>query len=483
MMSTDPRLDPQQQGSARRQDILRSLKEATEGLELYRPEASALPKSLVEGESERIQALRRGRRLRPADDRVGMITLSEIDGVYVWHDGMAPLEPPRTPSSSWSRTDTIPPLQRRSRAFSRQPPRVVEQFKFEKLEPSKVGEFLVALDNKLTPGQQLKIWNGGALAPCAKPTAEKAVLLLVHGTFSNTQHLFDQLNGYPEGREFLAKAATAYDQILAFDHPTVSVSPVLNAVELARLFQPLGPKVSIDVICHSRGGLVTRWWAEILARGCKIRRVIFVAAPLAGTSLAAPPRLRSALNLLTNIGNILGNAAMAASVAVPFLTFSVGIMKVLSSITGVMGRTPLVDAVVAMIPGLACQSQIRNNFELNCLRNGSRPKVPEYFAVKASFQPEEVGWKFWRCFVDLKGRAAALGADLIFREPNDLVVNTESMTQLFEKPAIDGGGLGNGQIINAKNTYDFGVSPTVFHTNYFQQPKTIERFRAWLCLD
>ena len=40
---------------------------------------------------------------------------------------------------------------------------------------------------------------------------------------------------YP-GRVFLDKAAEHYDQILGYDHFTLSVTPLVNAVDLARRF-------------------------------------------------------------------------------------------------------------------------------------------------------------------------------------------------------------------------------------------------------
>ena len=39
---------------------------------------------------------------------------------------------------------------------------------------------------------------------------------------------------FDEGRTFLARAAAHYDRVLAFDHPTLSVSPILNALDLAQ---------------------------------------------------------------------------------------------------------------------------------------------------------------------------------------------------------------------------------------------------------
>ena len=107
------------------------------------------------------------------------------------------------------------------------------------------------------------------------------------------------------GRYFLSKAAKQYEQVLGFEHHTVSRTPLINAAELARKFAD--SDAEIDIVCHSRGGLVTRWFCESLDRQiARKRRVVFVGCPLQGTSLADPRSLRHGLNLLTNVGKLLG---------------------------------------------------------------------------------------------------------------------------------------------------------------------------------
>lgn len=115
----------------------------------------------------------------------------------------------------------------------------------------------------------------------AKPAATGRILLFVHGTFSKSEALFDQLNdpNFPAGRDFLGRALQHYAQVLAFNHPTISVSPLLNALDLARLLADTA--ADIDVVCHSRGGLVTRWWLEAFDRGPGRRRVVLVGSPFA----------------------------------------------------------------------------------------------------------------------------------------------------------------------------------------------------------
>ena len=88
-------------------------------------------------------------------------------------------------------------------------------------------------------------------------------LLFVHGTFVGADSMLAELAA-PGGRglELLGRVTQGkkYDRVLFFDHPTLSVSPVINALELGRAMA--GSSGQIDVVAHSRGGLVVRWWLE-----------------------------------------------------------------------------------------------------------------------------------------------------------------------------------------------------------------------------
>jgi pimeloyl-ACP methyl ester carboxylesterase len=419
----------------KRKVLLDSLDQAVADLEIYQPAIA------FDGEPS-IRNLRRGRR-RGLEDKIGMITLTEVDGVLHWEEGAGVIRAPGRRA-------------RRGAALSGQ---IVTQYRFEKLDPSRVGEFLDKLDKKLTPNQGLRKWKEGELIPVAKPEASKRALVFIHGTFSNNDNLFEQLNSIKDGRDLLGRALERYDEVLAFDHPTLGVSPILNAVDLESLFSQC--KADVDVVAHSRGGLVARWWMEGFKADGRECRAVMVGAPLAGTSLAAPPKLRGALSYITNVGRALSAVAGAASAAIPFMSVAAGILKVVSSITSFTASTPLVDAAVAMIPGLAGQSRVGNNPELLRLRKNDGPG-PVYFAVKSNFEPSDSGWAFLRRFIKWKQTAADLGADLVFESDNDLVVDTASMTDLSDSVRIPDASV-----------YDFKTTDRVHHTNYFSQPETV----------
>ena len=336
--------------------------------------------------------------------------------------------------------------------------RLVGRKEYVALEPNEIGKYLEELDKQLTPTRGLRQWDASCNALTASPaiTKDDNILLIIHGTFSKSDHIFDDLRKAPNGLEFLGRAAKRYKQILSFDHPTVSVSPMLNALDLRdALGESTGP---IDIVCHSRGGLVARWWMEALdPHPTRSKRCVFVASPLGGTSLAAPPRLRAGLNALANLSRLLGTSGMA----VPLMKAPAAILRVIGSVVGVASRIPLVDAAVAMIPGLASQSRTSNNAEL--IRLNGRTQNAQYFFVRSDFQSTSPGWDIFRVIREAKIRTAETAADFfVFPGQNDLVVDCDSMTGV---PGIT---------LGPANLCDFGTNDNVYHTNYFEKRGTVD---------
>jgi len=126
---------------------------------------------------------------------------------------------------------------------------VVHSFQFLEVPPNQVIEALAKLDDALTPTRGLRRWRNGAGVAIAKAPAGR-LLLLVHGTFSKGEMFFEELAATQEGQAFLATAEQTYDAVLTFDHPTLSMSPWLNALDLSRALD--GADGPIDVICQPR---------------------------------------------------------------------------------------------------------------------------------------------------------------------------------------------------------------------------------------
>jgi pimeloyl-ACP methyl ester carboxylesterase len=298
-------------------------------------------------------------------------------------------------------------------------------------------------------------------------------LLFVHGTFSKSDMFQDELGAIAEGRALLGRVEQKYNgSVFAFDHPTLAVSPWINALDLeGALINVTG---DIDVICHSRGGLVVAWWLRNARRN--VKNVVFVASPLQGTSLASPAHLRSALDYFANIATAVKVTAGAASTFAPFMTAVQGLAAIVSGILHATANTPLADAAVAIVPGLAGQSRVANNFEIDRLIREKWVSPATFHAVMSNFKPsgDDPVWKFWKFFQNPKDRLLGWGASAIFDEPNDLCVNTQSMTQTYRKPGGPGAALPGIEAIDPLNVHDFKESRTVHHTNYFRQPETVD---------
>jgi pimeloyl-ACP methyl ester carboxylesterase len=411
-----------------------AIDEAVEGLGL-----TPLEKDLEHKTS--IAELRRERRPR-TQDKIGVLTLVSQDGVLHWEEAAGIL--PRA-------------LKGRRGLWGNK--KVVKQLKFEKIGFSEVGQYLEDFDKKLTPSWGLRRWTGSKLQPIEKPSGERCILLFIHGTFSKNEAIFEQLQKTAHGKAFLRKIEQKYE-VLSFDHPTLSVSPMINALDLGRILgnypQP------IDVICHSRGGLVARWWLETFDSGNHgRRRAVLVGAPLAGTSLAAPDKIRHGIELLTSVGHLLGEGLSL----IPYFTVAGGLLKLLGSFGSIVAATPVVDAIVAAVPGLAAMSRVGNNFELQRLNATIAGTIsPDYFAISSDFRPTSPGWFFWRRFADFKIGVASLATNqLIFEAENDLVVDTKSMFKLAGSVIPD----------EPNRVCRFRDSPTVHHTNYFLQKETV----------
>ncbi|MCC6406954.1 MAG: hypothetical protein IT453_07300 [Planctomycetes bacterium] len=410
---------------------------------------------------------RRRRRLRGDEDRTGALVLVKgSDGVLRWDVGGARRRAARRRAGRASRAGLW--------SWLTGDEEQVAELHFELLPPNEIIAAISKLDRKFAaaslgvdaggaPAFGLRRWRSGKLAPVAAPTAVekgKRILLFVHGTFSNCDHfLVDEFLSTKQGRELVA--SKRFDEVLTFDHPTLAVSPMLNAFELSRLMR--GVQAEVCVVAHSRGGLVTRWWLEGFG-GAEDgpRKAVLVGSPLAGTSLASPARIRESMDLLTNVGNALKLAGSAATAFAPLLAAPVVLLKVFTSITSALSKLPIADAGVALVPGLGAQSRVGNNHELLRLRAARPNRLPSYFVVRSNFEPADVGWKFWRLF--RKDQLADAAVDTVFPGENDLVVDTESMDDVFTDAAVP----------RPKIIHDFGTNPTVHHINYFRQRETID---------
>jgi hypothetical protein len=319
-------------------------------------------------------------------------------------------------------------------------------------------------------------WRRADAVPPTGLPADRSphALLLVHGTFSSTTGGFAALGVHPWGQGFLRSAIDGYDVVLGYDHRTLSVDPLENAADLMeRLHAAFGERPPrLDIVCHSRGGLVVRSLIELLgptaAWNPAVERAAFVAATNGGTLLAEPANWHALVDLHTNL-------SMAATRALGLLPqtklFATIVSRVVQGV-GVLVKV-LVDGTIAAdgVPGLAAMEP---DGAFVTKINRTQPGQPDpahsrYYVASSDFEIDGPG----EPTSELPGRLVRMlqdgFMDALMKEPNDLVVNVSSMG------AIDPDA---GMFVDAR--MDFGTNRTVYHNNYFAQPAMVDHLRGWL---
>lgn len=120
-------------------------------------------------------------------------------------------------------------------------------------------------------------------------------LWFVHGTFVSTDTAFQ---AFPAG--VLSALSDAYGgRVAAIDHHTLGIDPLGNA-DLVRELVPDGLELDVDIVCHSRGGLVARALAGQGGEAVfNVRRIVHVASANHGTALATPSNLVPFIDRIT----------------------------------------------------------------------------------------------------------------------------------------------------------------------------------------
>lgn len=256
-------------------------------------------------------------------------------------------------------------------------------------------------------------------------------LMLVHGTFSRARSAF---HGLAAGQVLLGELWRRYEgRVIAFDHPTLHVSPESNAAEFAEQVPP-GVELTLDVLAHSRGGLVARHLAAFPGVA-SVRLTVHVATPNAGTPLASPEHIRRFLDTLTNL--------LILAPSGPVTVVLSGIVEVLRQLaTGTVGG---LDGLAAMDPeGKALQVLNRT------------PAGPQDCAIASDF---EAGESSALLLLDLM-------VDAFFGSANDLIVPTA--------------GVATAGLFRVADSHTVPVARAVTHNGFFQDSFVLERLAARL---
>ncbi|MFP5316695.1 MAG: CHAT domain-containing protein [Acidimicrobiia bacterium] len=290
--------------------------------------------------------------------------------------------------------------------------------------------------------------------------AEGPALLLIHGTNSLIHSGF---GAFP--REAVQAMHDRYQgRVFGFDHPTLSVDPLENCRALAGLL-PDGLALDVDILSHSRGGLVARSLAEMgetagTAAKVRVRQVVFVATPNRGTPLADPDRLGSLLDGLTNLLDFVPDNPVTDSLN--------GIVTVVKQLA--VGALKGLDGLVSMRwvkpdGGDGGQAAPAAGAGFLGMLNQPRTVPTRYRAIAADFEP-------------LAGSGLATVArdtlvDGIFGfEPNDLIVPTASA---YSWNGAAGFPVSERLVLPPARSVD--------HSSFWTTPDVLETLATWLTPD
>ncbi len=304
-------------------------------------------------------------------------------------------------------------------------------------------------------------WLDGAPAP----GQTDRVLLIIHGTFSKTA---SPVTGLDE--QFLDWARQQYRGVIGCDHWTLSKSPEDNAKDLWERLDPrLRTGHRLDIITHSRGGLVARALIELRNHGDAVRRVVFVGTPNSGTDLANPDNWGRVADVLINLAHADPTGFYAR-------------------LSGLFVQL-LVRGAVKAIPGLHAQNptaQGTSDFLRRLQSPTPLPKGISYAAIAANYEPERDEFNLKR----LLSEAGDAAIDAFYGDPNDLVVDTAHVWSVDATPNLET----VGPVIPADRILIFNPDPKVptppgalvhsmsgvHHANLFTWPQTRDFLRRHL---
>lgn len=288
--------------------------------------------------------------------------------------------------------------------------------------------------------------GGSPIADWPKLSSGRA-LLFIHGTFSTAHAGFA---GLPLA-SMQALHAMYQGRVFAFNHYTLSDSPVAN-VKWFLANVPAGVKLELDVVCHSRGGLVARTLAGPPAGSgldvsrLAVRRAVLVAVPNAGTALAAPSHMMDMIDRISTALNVIPTGAVAET------------LGALITVVKVLGHAALkaLPGIASMDPGCAF---VR---DLAAVPTGGT----EYFGIGADYEPNDPG-----LLALVTKRVGDAVIDMVFDEaPNDLVVPEAGV---FTVP---------GSAFNVPTERRLAIAPDagVMHTTMFSHPPVYNAVMAFL---
>ena len=345
-----------------------------------------------------------------------------------------------------------------------------------KFSAEKIGAHV---DNQVDPGvYQLDAGefdaplkgNGTKLANIK--AADAPLLVLLHGTFSETQGTFGKL--WKEHPQKVRDLFAHYGKrVYGLDHPTLTASPIDNALMLAQAL-PNGARVHL--LTHSRGGLV----AEVLARVCANTEL--------DAKMLAPfkdPKYKAQKDALQKLadnlkgrdirvervvrvacparGTLLASKRLDAYVSVLKWSLELARIPVAPAIVDFIGEVASQRTDPTVLPGMEAMTPDSALVQWLHAADGSGPLPGKLHVVAGDIQGDSImSW------------VKTLLADAFYWTDNDLVVQTRSM--YGGTPRAPSGG-------QAGASFLFDQGGKVTHFNYFSNPRTADAVCSALMQD
>ena len=353
---------------------------------------------------------------------------------------------------------------------------------------------MAAIESRLDQPPGLYRWAGANGKPGDLETADLAaaaagqpMLVFVHGTASSTLGSFGDLR---VGDRDLWGAIEARFKggVHAFEHRTLSQSPIENAIALASAL-PVGARVSL--VSHSRGGLV----ADLLCLGdfdslidryayafegtgdTELEEAARVLAELLAAHAEQRLQLRQLAQLLRERKLVIERYVRVASPASGTLLASGNFDVFLSGILTLIGAVPFFFGSPVYSAFKRVVIEIARNRTNPHLVPGIEAMLPDSPMARLLREaPVRAGIAMSAIAGDIEGgnllkRLGVILTDFLLFDnaDNDLVVNTSSML------------AGIAPKVGARVLFDRGSE--VSHFRYFTNPDTRSALRDWLVVD
>lgn len=235
------------------------------------------------------------------------------------------------------------------------------------------------------------------------PAQKHRILLIVHGFISDVERSLPAT--------WVRAFGAGYDAILAYNQPTITRSPLRNAADLIDLI-PDDVQLKVDIVAHSRGGLVARSLTELQTFTTKldVERIITCGSPHSGTQLANFDRWDRLISIGFTAASWL-TASAGLGIAYTFIPRGLEyVLRAAGQFTFDLPGLQAMNPDSEFLEALNAPSQLRGNLR--------------YAAVTSKFNPWMVQERSFR------DALASLALSVFMQAPNDLIVPTMSMSSI-----------------------------------------------------